>query len=461
MADISKLNGYTIRDDTARSQINTINNTTIPAINARIDNLDTGEKHIVENMHLVFAGDSNWGFSGSDLQNMLTYLPGCTGEDIHTGGGSWAEVYSQVTGYTGTPDVLLLNSGGNSINNNGITVSDIGGILGAPDVRDHTVPDMTQSANQTVFNYMKATFQYARDTWPRCLIYVVIRSNQPFKPRSAWYYWKFYEQQICQEWGVPVLDANNIMNLTYWNDTQKAIYNQSDGQHFTSEAYRRYLPGIAELLKSFAAVQFSQAPNNFLVPRSVINTSYTNTDVRNTQAMVRWVAEHCCPAYCAAWYVGGRVQAYMSSGTAATGRFFLQANYNDALKVDARGMVIAEDDNYFQFQIKTYSGDERNILGTCVTSRYLNTSTASPSLKTAPEGVYELGSNAVSAYKTAGEIPSAVSGVVSVTVHRVQNMSYPGESGTRIFSLITYNGSYYVGRNNNGADITWTLISGA
>ena len=457
MADISKLNGYTIRDDTARSQINTINNTTIPAINNRIDNI-TGDKHIIENAHIVFAGDSNWGFGSEPLSKMLELMPGCTGENIHVGGGSWENIYAQVTGYNGTPDVFLLNAGGNSINNNGVTGADIGGILGAPDVRDHTVPDVSVAENQTIFNYIKATFNHIRNTWPRCLIYVVIRANQPFKPRSAWYYWKFYEQQICQEWGVPVIDANNIMNQTYWNDAQKAIYNQSDGQHYTTEAYNRYLPGIAALLESFAAVQFSQVPNNFFVPRSVINTSLTNTDVRNIQAMVKWVAQHCCPAYCAAWFAGGRVQAFISSGTAATGRFFMQANYNDALQVDARGMIIGEDDNYKQFIERTYSNATKSDLGVMMSSHYYNSSTVQ-SLTTAESGCYEIGPTALAAYQAAGEIPSAVTSACTITVHRVQSNNALLTSGYRIYQMITYQGNLYTGHNNNGSTIVWTLIN--
>lgn len=453
MADVSKLNGYNLRDDTARSQINTINNTTIPNINARIDDLATGN-NLHENKHIVFSGDSNWAFGTAASDKMLELMPGCTVENIHTGGQSWDNIYTQITGYSGTPDILILCAGGNSIPGT-ITQYDLGRWLGAPNPRDHTVPDMTVTANQNMFNWMKASFEYIRNTWPRCLVFVVIRANQPKKPRSAWYYLKFYEQQICQEWGVPVIDANNIMNQTFWNDVQTAIYNQSDGQHYTAEAYQRYIPTIGAMIEANAAVQFSQMPSHFLVPMAAVDTSLPVGSQANAIAMVKWIAANCCPMFTGSWAVSGRAQAYMGAGVADSARFAIEVNYNDDLECDIRGFVWLGDREIVAINESTYSNDTHERLGSVMIKRTIESYATAPSLRSLPDGIYSMLNASAAAYNQEGDLPTAYGGLLTVCT-----LASPGQSGSynRIYQYTrASNGDLYTGFNYGGGAITWSM----
>lgn len=414
----------------------------------------TPTPQLLESKNLVFAGDSNWSFGQSAIDEMLRYMPGCSVTNLHVpgSGGTWSTILTQLSGYQGTPDVIFLCAGGNALPGS-LESHNLGGLLGAPDTRSHTLADMSISSNQTQFNYMRSVFQYIRDTWPRALVYTVIRSNQPKKDRGLWYYLKFYEQQICQEWGVPVIDANNIMNLTYWNSTQKAIYNMPDEQHFTAEAYLRYMPGVGVLAEANAAVQFSQMPSDFYVPMQAVDSTLDPGDPLNAEKMVRWVAEHCAPMYGNAWSAGGTAHCHVRANVVDECRFSIEVVYNnDYTQRDLRGIIWLPDRQILILDDSTITGDAHAYASNVIQKRTIQSYATPPSLETLADGVYGILNTEAADYNSDGELPTAGGGLL--TVASVRALVYSG-TPNRIYTYVrASDGALWTGVNQGGA-ITW------
>lgn len=457
MADISKLNGYTIRDDTARNQINTINNTTIPAINRRIDNLDLGGR-LFDGVHIVLAGDSNWASMPDSSLARLREIMNATTSNISSGGAKWKNVYEQITGYSGTaPDIIILNSLGSDIVGN-IWSYDLGGLWGAPDVRDHTVPNMSTAANQTVFNYMKATYKYIRDTWPRAYIYVMVRANRFGKPRSSWYYLKFYEQQIAQEWGVPVIDGNNVMNITGFNETQLAIFNQSDGQHYNTEGYNRMADVLAYMLESNGTISYSQMPDQYFVPSSEVSTSQSADLLTNMRPLFAWVCAHCAPMYTNHWSCNGRAVAKMGTSFQSV-RFIANCAYNDDLEYDAEGIMWSKDARQMvKVHQDNYGGSITRSAEEIYTRTSISTETAATlDLAKMECGVYTFSDAGATNLIDAGMLPTGTAGGV-LFVARLGQYTGTGNDN-RMYFYISRARGVYAGSSWAGQAPIWVKVT--
>lgn len=457
MADISKLNGYTIRDDTARTQINTINNTTIPAINRRIDALGEVGK-LYDGVHIVLAGDSNWASMPDSSLARLRNIMNATTSNISAGGAKWKETYQQVTNYSGTePDIFLLNSLGSDILGN-IWSYDLGGLWGAPDVRDHTVPNMNVSANQTTFNYMKATYKYIRDTYPRARIYVMVRANRFGKPRSSWYYLKFYEQQIAQEWGVPVIDGNNVMNLTGFNETQLAIFNQSDQQHYNTEGYNRMADVLAYMLESNGTISYSQMPDQYFVPSSEVSTSQSADRLTNMRPLVAWVCAHCAPMYTNHWGMNGRAVAKMGTSFQSV-RFIANCAYNDDLEYDAEGIMWSKDaKKLIKVHQDNYGGSVTRDAQEIYSRESVDTTTAGTlDLATLDAGFYTFSDAGATALINNGMLPAGTAGGV-LFVARLGQYTGSGNDN-RMYWYISRARGAYIGSSWAGQAPIWVKVT--
>ena len=236
-----------------------------------------------KNIYLV--GDSAINrMTQTEIDLMIDAMPDC--KCVNTGlSPQWADVYTTITQITGTPQIMLILCGSNEL----VAPWLVADYCGAPDI----ALQAGDPNDSTAFNYMRLVYSYVRTRWPRCEIYLLQRSNHPNKRRSAWYYFKYYEAAIAKEWGVPVIDINDILNLTYWNAAQQNIYVDQDLLHWTDAMYQRLLMALGYMIESQVTVCDMELPGCFYVPDSVLPYPNDIYDPANYAAVVDWVFQHC------------------------------------------------------------------------------------------------------------------------------------------------------------------------
>lgn len=427
--------------------------TSVTALSNKIDNLPK----LFDNVHIVLAGDSNWASMPDSSLERLRTIMNATTSNISVGGAKWSDVYTQITSYSGpTPDIIIINALGSDILGN-IWQYDLGGIWGAPDVRDHTIPDLTDASQQTTFNYMKGTYEFIRNTYPRAFLYVMVRANRFGKPRSSWYYLKFYEQQIAQEWGVPVIDGNNIMNITGFNSTQLAIFCQNDGVHYNTTGYNRLADVLAYMLESNGTISYSQMPDQYFVPSSEIDSSYGSQDIRNLRPMCLWVCQHCAPMYTNHWGLNGRAVAKKNSSFESV-KFTANVAYNDYLEYDATGMMFLNNKDIVQITGTNYNGNEIRSASEVII-RHVITDAADIDINNIQPGMYSISDTAATALITDGKLPAGTAGGTLIACKLRDPADAPSANDNRMYIYLSKNRGFYVGSNWASGDPTWATVT--
>lgn len=248
--------------------------------------------------HIVIAGDSNMVRLG-ELTEWADFLPDFTYESVAESGAGWVStqntpgVWAQLRNVTGTPNVILILSGGNDCRR-AVAYKDgtTGSYLGAPDVADHNY--LLTNPSQ-VFPAIKSALGFIRETWPKAQVYFLARPNFPDSvTRQMWAYYSFYTAQIMKEWGVPVIDSNALLNYSNFMGGEGMPQDwalETPGRtHYSTEMNIRWCKKICSILESGSPCSFGfEKPSVFYVP-TIENDS--NDD--DKQAMkVNWVMNHC------------------------------------------------------------------------------------------------------------------------------------------------------------------------
>lgn len=213
-------------------------------------------------------------------------------EDAHvsnysSNGAKWEDIPGQLASISIAPDIIYLWCGGNDVQTGNV---DWGAHMGAPDIHDHTVSNNPS----TVFEYMKASLQYIRDTYPRAEVFNLVRPINMNKDQNRWYYYWYYQTMIMQEWCVPVIQMNEVANFTMWNSTQKAILCENDGLHWNADLRERAFGRVANGYHGGTPTSLGyNLPATFWVPESALDTSYASTSMMNHVLKINWVLKHC------------------------------------------------------------------------------------------------------------------------------------------------------------------------
>jgi len=397
---------------------------------------------LVRGKTIVMIGDSSVNQMGqTELDLMKKAMPDCT--IVNTGlSARWSNVYDTVRSYSGTPDIICLLAGSNDLVSNE-TVAET---CGAPDIalKEGTAGDTT------AFNCMRLTLSYIRSTWPRAKVYCLQRANHPTKRRSAWYYFKYFEAAIMKEWGVPVIDTNDIINLTYWIETQKAIYVKTDGLHYTSVMYQRYLETLGYMLESNVTPSDMELPGCYYVPASVL---VDNTDMfapANMAACVKWVFQHCYTR------AGGNQGQFIAGGaivpfSSATVFFEFEGNgyySTDMLSFSHCRATVKRPDHLYWVEATDTTTNINTVL---MTESFFDESNP-VDIRALPEGDYVFRAQVATA---STGFPAGNTAGGHLIVRR--NKTFVGEEGMNgLFIFHAYQGNkLYIGTNVRVGDILW------
>lgn len=404
--------------------------------------------HLVRGKKVVLVGDSSISqMSQSEIDLMIKANPDCT--ITNTGLSSrWTNVNDTVRAYSGDVDIWLLLAGSNDLVSN-YTVADT---LGAPDIAKQS----GTPGDTTAFNSIRLTLDYIRANYPRSEIYCLQRANHPTKRRSAWYYFKYYEAAIMKEYGVPVIDTNDIINLTNWSPEQKAIYVKSDGLHYTAVMYQRYLTTLGYMLASNVTPSDMELPNCFYVPDSVINSSYPFSDEINAAECVKWVFQHCYTR------AGGNQGQFLAGGaivpSGGTNTYFYEFEGNAFYDADMLTM------QHFRAIIKrpehlilAYDESGQTVTNTIIMSQSFFDADSSRDLRYMAEGDYVFTGGAAQA---ATNFPAGNTSGGHVMIRR-NKVRYGQSDGNPlyIFHAFTDNRLFIGTALANDTVITWAEIA--
>lgn len=405
---------------------------------------------LVRGKTVVLIGDSSIAqMSQAEVDLLIKANPDCT--IVNTGmSARWSNVYATVQAYTGSADIFVLLAGSNDLVSND-TIADT---CGAPDIGLH----QGTQGNTQAFNCIRLTLDYIRANYPRAEIYCLQRANHPSKRRSAWYYFKYFEAAIMKEYGVPVLDTNDIINLTYWSDEQKAIYVKQDGLHYTSAMYQRYLTTLGYMLASNVTPSDMELPGCYYVPRSALNTNYSLEDPINAARVVNWVFEHCYTR------AGGNQGAALAGGAivdnGSGGTFFYDFEGNAFYSTDmtqvthVRAVIKRPDDLLYM---------ERDSSGTIHTNTIIMTESffdadSTRDLREMPEGDYVFTGAAAQA---ASGFPSGNTSGGVVTIRR-NKVRYGQPNGNPLYTFHAFTGNrFYIGAALEDQPIVWAELAKA
>ena len=401
---------------------------------------------LVRGKSVVMIGDSSIGqMTQEEIDLLKLAMPDCTITKTATA-ARWTNVYDAVRNYAGDPDIYILLAGSNDLVSNE-TVADT---CGAPDIAlQHGIVGDT-----TAFNSMRLTLDYIRANHPRAEIYCLQRANHPQKRRSAWYYFKYYEAAIMKEYGVPVIDTNDILNLTYWSDDQKAIYVQSDGLHYTHEMYIRYLTTLGYMLESNVTPSDMELPNCFYAPASVLDSNLSSFDPANIAAAVRWVFEHCYTR------AGGNQGQYLAGGVivpvgGSTVFYEFEGNgsYSTNMQTFMHCRSIVKRPDELLFIESNASGDP--IINSLIMSEAFYDSTDPKDLASLPDGDYVF---LAAVAQASTNFPAGNTSGGHVTVRR--NRTRAGlPNGNGLFTFHAYSSNkLYIGTNVGTGSITWAEV---
>lgn len=262
---------------------------------------------------ILLVGDSsleNWKGTSALLED---YMHDALVVNRAFGGGRWRHfdgdetertVWGQVNNYTPisteAPNVVIVLCGSNDLilaANQESSTQRIGDFLGAPDPWSEAVVTGEQA---TTFGGMRSALRLIRTKWPKAQVYGITRADHRVIDDNLWNYFKFYEVQIFQKFGIPVIDFNSICNLAHFIAEQRAWANISDELHYTQEMNARQQKHLAGILNSGSPTTISvQQPSVFYVPSFADDVGTNNYNI-NTQAMievfarrVNWVLNHC------------------------------------------------------------------------------------------------------------------------------------------------------------------------
>lgn len=404
----------------------------------------------VRGKKIYLVGDSSISqMTQAEIDLMIDAMPDCT--VINTGfSAKWSDMYTTIAGISGTPDIMILLCGSNDMVSNETIADD----FGPPDIAKKTY-DVNDT---TVFNYIRRTLSYIRDTWPRCEIYCLQRANHPNKRRSLWYYFKYFEAAIMQEWGVPVIDTNDIINLTYWNDTQKAIYVQNDGLHYKDAMYRRYLSTLGYMIENGVTVNNMELPGCYYVPGSELPYPNDNFDPANAAACVDYVFKHCYTR------AGGNQGAALHGGAivcppGASNTIFFEFTGNGFYSTDmltysgCRAFVLRPDHVYF---VESGANGVTHI-NTMLQTESLFNAADGGDVATWPEGDYVmLGAVA----QASSNLPANTSG--GHLIIRRNKTRLGMENGNGLFIWHYYQGNrMFIGTNVGTGTISWKEVTAA
>ncbi len=200
----------------------------------------------------------------------------------------WTNLMTQINRITEAPDIVIIWCGSNDIP--GTTSADFGGIIGAPDITDHSI----SNDPMTVVEWMKYCINYIKNAYPSAQIYNVLRPTHPNKPRSFWEYYAWVQKSIMREWAVPVIDAQELVNFSTFVTAQNTIFTDTDGQHYNNDLYARLVPKIANAIQAGAPETSDiTRPTYFFAPASVINTSFARGSDVNIRHVLSWIVRHC------------------------------------------------------------------------------------------------------------------------------------------------------------------------
>lgn len=250
-------------------------------------------------------------FNGANVSNYYRSGDGNIG---------WDNLNVQIQRISDTPDIIIIQCGSNNIP--GTTSADFGGIMGAPDITDHTVSNNPQ----TIFEWMKYDINYLKNAFPAAQIYTILRATHPTKPRIYWEYYSYFFKAIMREWAVPVIDAQELVNFSTFVTAQNTIFTQSDGIHYNQDMYARWLPKLSNIIQSGSPTDSALTrPAYFFAPASVLDANYAATSDYNYRALLNWVVRHCLQPGSGsnAGTFFGKVAAYDSNNLGHVGVSFL------------------------------------------------------------------------------------------------------------------------------------------
>lgn len=246
------------------------------------DRFEALENGYLYNKKLLLLGDSS-------IEEMRTYnhfaeYCNCEIENLGTGSATWNDIATvQMFNINSTPDLILILAGSNDIN--AADPAFLGGRLGSPDVHNHNY-DVN---NTQTFNRIKQVFSQLRSRFPYAEIILMTRANHPQIPADKWFYFKYFECMIANEFGVPVINWNELINFTYWNSEQGAWILLQDNLHYTDAAINRVTQKICYILKNAWTYNLTlDKPTSFFSP--VEYQGYNRTIFMQALA---WAGRYC------------------------------------------------------------------------------------------------------------------------------------------------------------------------
>lgn len=325
-------------------------------------------KQLVPECSIALLGDSTW--KDDYAENWIpNFFENATVANYYTASSAyWYRLMDQVNSIVGTPDIIIINCGSNDVAPNQFSY-DHGGGLGAPDVNKETY----ETGETTSFDAMREVIGTLRSNYPNALIFNLVRAEHPNRNKAVWHYLTYYQKQIMYKWGVPVIDANELINFTAWNQQQKNILTESDGQHYSELAIQRLSERFSTVINtgSPASAGFME-PYVFLTPASEINVSEARNSITNKIRAARWAVKHCQSLSSGdnVSHVDGTAYAYSSIGLTTarfSGWYDVTADSGEILLIDA-GRV-------FKF---TFTGDSISNAGPMIQLETITSSNAVP-----------------------------------------------------------------------------------
>lgn len=397
---------------------------------------------------VVFIGDSTVNqMTQAELNLMQEAMPDSTITKTAVA-ATWADMYNVARSYSGTADVFVLICGSNDILNNNVVALN----CGAPDIGTRG----GDPAGTGAFNYMKLTLDWMRSAYPRAQIFCLQRADHPQRRRSLWYYFKYFEAAIMKEYGVPVIDLNDVVNLTNWNDAQKALYVQSDNLHYTHEMYVRLLTTLGYMLESNVTPSDMEVPSCYYVPESVLVDPSDVYAPVNFAACVDWIFQHCYTrggGNQGQFIAGGAIVP--NPGTNSTVFFMFEGNGSysaDMLIYQGCRAIIKRPDHLFWMES---DGTSFNVNTVIMTESFFDTSNPID-IRALPEGDYVFLS-AVASVSTG--FPAGNTDGGHLVVRR--NKTAAGvEGGNGLFMFHAYQSNkLYIGTNVSAGNILWAEMA--
>lgn len=229
---------------------------------------------------IAILGDSS--MSAWQTYDHLSEFTNASIDNQATSGAKWADIITQLQAITELPDIIIVLCGSNDI-----TASDTnryGEALGAPDVANHEYKN-----DGTVFDTIKKFLSLARSSYPKAEIICLERATHPIISRPKWEYYTYFESQIMNEWGVPVIDTLQLLNFAYFNTAQQAWAVLGDHLHYSDEMNERYQQHLCYLLKN--AWMYNVSFKKPTIYYSALPTN--NNQILGITQPAAWVTIHC------------------------------------------------------------------------------------------------------------------------------------------------------------------------